>query len=368
MNLEENRMSDITLTDEQFGAVKVIKKWFSSKSERKIPFILAGLAGTGKTSIAKHIIDDLKLKEYQVRYCSFTGKATMVMRNKGMPATTIHKLIYEPKTGKDNKVYFVKKYTLDKNIKLIVCDESSMVGKTIQQDLESFNVPILYIGDHGQLPPVSEDITNLMLKPNYKLETIHRQALDNPIIWIANQARLGNIIKYSRYGDTVLKAPKEKITINTLKNADQILCGKNVTRQNMNFQLREFYGFTSTYPEINDKLICLRNDNGTGLINGMIGKCIRFDETKNKLDFESDENDFFQDLSIDYKIFEGKTTEYNKKIQQFDYSYCVTTHKFQGSQANNVIVYEERLGDHNFHKKWLYTAITRASERLVIIG
>ena len=362
---------DITLSPEQYHAVKLIKKWFTG-SHRKIPFILAGLAGTGKTTIIKHITNDLEIKDYQIKYCAFTGKAALVMKSKGMWATTIHSLIYEPRTDDMKRVTFVRKPNLGTDVKLIICDEASMIGKTIQADLESYGIPILYVGDHGQLPPVGDDITNLMLTPNFRLETIHRQALDNPIIWIANQARLGKYIEHGKYGSTVFKTTPEKIGIDSLKVADQIICGKNISRKNINSQMREYYGFESKYPEVNDKLICLKNNSQNGLVNGMTGKCVSFEVKGNlyRLNFESDEQETFSDLMIDHHIFNGtKADKYNKMIDQFDFGYCITCHKSQGSQYDKVVVYEERLGyDKDSHNRWLYTAITRAAEKLIIIS
>ena len=359
---------DITLTDEQNKAVHLIKNWFTT-TERKFPFILAGLAGTGKTTIIKHITDDLDIKEYQIRYCAYTGKAARVMRTKGMYASTIHSLIYEPRVDKNKVVTFVKKNSLGVDVKLIVCDESSMIGKGIQADLESYNIPILYVGDHGQLPPIGNDATNLMLTPNYRLDTIHRQALDNPIIWVANQARQGKTLKFGKYGKTVFKAKPEQIGIDTLKNADQILVGKNVTRKHINDQMRDYYGFKSIYPELNDKLICLRNNSRNGLVNGMTGKCLAFDECDYRMDFETDEEEMYTNLLVDYHIFRGtKQEKYMNQIDQFDFGYAITVHKSQGSQYDNVIIYEERLGAYDIHNRWLYTAITRAVEKLIIIG
>jgi exodeoxyribonuclease V len=362
-------LSDITLTSEQFHAVKLIKKWFTTLN-RKIPFILAGLAGTGKTTIIRHITNDLEIKEHQIRYCAFTGKAALVMKQKGMFATTIHSLIYEPRTDPMGKVVFRLKMSLGLDVKLIICDESSMIGKEIQGHLESYGIPILYVGDHGQLPPVSTDTTNLMLNPNFRLETIHRQALDNPIIWVANQARIGKFIKYGKYGTAVFKATPNQIGIETLKTANQIICGKNNSRKNINNQMRSYYGFTSIFPEMKDKLICLKNNSQNGLVNGMTGLCSYYDEQKHKMDFISDEDDRYSDLNVDHNIFVGtKNDKYRKMIDQFDFGYCITCHKSQGSQYDNVIVYEERLGyDNELHNRWLYTSITRAAERLIIIS
>lgn len=363
-------MSVITLTDEQNTAVRMIKKWFKNKMENKIPFVLAGVAGSGKTSCLKYIINELDISN--VAFCSFTGKAARVMTNKGNPATTIHSLIYEPKEYKDEngkkRVYFELKKTLG-SLQLIVVDECSMIGKSIQTDLQSYDIPILYIGDHCQLPPINDSTSNLMISPNFKLETIHRQALDNPIIWCANQVRMGKTLPYGKYGFTMIKMKKDNTKTEMLSRADQILCGKNVTRNFINDTMREFYGYKSVFPESNEKVICLQNNNKLGLVNGMTGKCDFFDTKNYKMDFFSDEDEKFFDLSIDYSIFKKiKNDTYRRNIEKFDFGYCITVSKSQGSEWDNIALFEERFGDNSFHAKWLYTGITRARQKLVIIS
>jgi exodeoxyribonuclease-5 len=368
-------MADITLTDEQGMAVTLIKEWFSDKFAAKTPFILAGLAGTGKSTIVPYIIDDLGLQDNEVCYCAFTGKAAMVLRQKGLPATTIHSLIYKPLVSKDKNgvetVRFIKNLPEDMplDICLIVVDEASMVGEVLKKDLESFGIPVLYVGDHGQLPPVSRDQINLMLNPNYRLETIHRQALDNPIIWVANQARLGKSIKYGSYGTTVQKITDRKVSLDLMKLASQILCGKNRTRTSLNNQIRTSKGMKLGLPMPSDKLICLKNNNMNGLINGMTGECMSYEEKTSKLSFRSDEGYEWLSVKIDDNIFRGEEPKkYDKEIEQFDFGYAITVHKSQGSQFQRVLLFEEYLGRGADHNKWLYTAVTRAVDKLIIVG
>lgn len=361
-------MLDIILTDEQNKAVDMIKDWYVKEEHQT--FILAGLAGTGKTTVLKYIRECLCISN--IAYCSYTGKAARVMTNKGTPATTIHSLIYEAKEYIDvngkRQVSFELKESLG-SVELIIVDECSMIGKSIQQDLESFGIDILYVGDHGQLPPISDQVSNLMLTPNVRLETIHRQALDNPIIWCANRVRQGKPLSYGKYGTTVLKTTRDKINVEILSRADQILCGKNITRTKINDDMRNFYGFKSIFPEENDKLICLQNNKKNGLVNGMTGKCKYFNDKKYNMDFINDEGEQFLDLTVDCTIFKKiKSDKYFSHIDKFDFGYAITVHKFQGSESNNIIVFEEQFGDNEFHAKWLYTAITRSSEKLIIVS
>ena len=116
---------------------------------------IAGPAGSSKTSIIGYIIKNLGLQKNEVEYCAFTGKASLVLRNKGIPAQTIHHLIYNVlKNRETGQFYFVKKESLDNyNCKLIVIDEISMVGEKLLTDLKSFNIPIICCGDPYQLEP-----------------------------------------------------------------------------------------------------------------------------------------------------------------------------------------------------------------------
>lgn len=364
--------TDITLTDEQAGAVKAVCNWYREITQPfGNSFVLGGYAGTGKTTILRFIVDELGLTDVDVRFVAYTGKAANVLRKKGVPATTIHSLIYRPMSDGHGAVKFVLKYFGDcmDRVKLIICDESSMIGRTIQTDLESYGVPVLYVGDHFQLPPVSKDQINLMASPDYRLETIHRQALDNPIIRLAHEVRSGNHVGYGSYDGMVMKIPDWKAKDEYLLAADQVICGFNNTRKYLNRRIRKLLGKTNIYPEPGDKLICLKNNNMLGLVNGMLGTCQEYYEDTDCLVFENDDGIGYGSLLVDGLVFsKGEAGPYQKGIEQFDYGYALTCHKFQGSEAPKVVVFQELFGgDDEMHRRWMYTAYTRASEKLIIV-
>lgn len=362
-------MSTITPTDQQFKAISLVEYWFKSK-QNNIPFILGGYAGVGKSTIIPFIIDQLGLSMGEVHFCSFTGKAANVLRKKGMPATTIHSLIYVPYEDSEGKLKFKRNPCLNRALKLLVVDESSTVYTKLKDDLESYGIPIIYIGDCFQLPPVSKDQTNIMSNPNFILTEIHRQAADNPIIQIAHQVRNGQYIKKGKYGDTVLKIGIDHLKDEWLLRASQVICGKNVTRHNLNRQIRRAKGLEYNHPIVGDKLICLKNNNDNGLINGMMGTCNSFDLKGWTLCFENDDDETWNGLEIDPEVFEmSNNIQYRKGVEQFDYGYVITCHKSQGSQFDNVLLFEEMLGTTDeMRRRWLYTGITRAAERIIIVG
>ena len=183
--------------------------------------------------------------------------------------------------------------------------------------------------------------------------------------------------------------------------ADQIIVAKNETRRNINSRVRNMiFNTTSEEPVEGDKIICLRNswetvtEAGDVLVNGTIGTMhnIRYFQyhpfLKPKLtaNFISDDCEedaksspidmYFRNLNIDYKLLTtGEPTVTEKNFRRFpkefrplnfDYGYCITCHKAQGSEYGKVLVVEEYLRG-NDHARWLYTAVTRCSDKLVLV-
>jgi exodeoxyribonuclease-5 len=387
------------LTEEQQKAVSKMKKWFNSKTKQI--FVIAGYAGTGKSTIVKSMIEELKLNPWEVKYATFTGKAALVLTKKGSPAITIHRLIYKPveiikkdeKTGKETrKIEFIKVPFLDPELKVIVIDEVSMVSKIILDDLKSFGVPIIALGDPGQLPPIGDD-NGLLSEPDVFLTQIHRQAESNPIIYLSMLVREGKKLPYGMHGKKVAVL-KERETdsyqiLKIMTSADQILCGKNDTRRNINSTMRSYYGYEDELPEKGDKLICTKNDwstelCGVPLINGLIGYChnqISKETIDNNrrlftMDFRPEfiEDDYFEGLLCDlekFQMFEEPIQPWIRgdiKFADFDFGYAITVHKAQGSSWEKVCLFNEILSrDADSHKKWLYTGITRSSDKLILL-
>ena len=363
-------METIVPTDEQFKAIRLINIWFSSKP--RTSFVMGGYAGVGKTSILPCIVEQLKLQDYQVHFCSYTGKASLVLRKKGMlNATTIHRLIYVPYLDAEEKLKFKRNPALSTELKLIIVDEASTVDTKLKNDLESYGIPVLYIGDCFQLPPVSKDQTNLMLNPNFILTEVHRQAADNPIIHVAHMIRKNQHVKFGKYGDSFLRTTRAKLQDEWLLNASQILCGRNDTRHFLNRQIRRIGGTTEKYPVVGDKLICLKNNYDNGLINGMIGNCEKFNPKEWTLNFKNDDDEIWNYLNIEPDIFADTKEEikYHKEIEQFDFGYVITVHKSQGSEFEKVLAFEEMLGrNEEMHRRWIYTCWTRSQSKLISIG
>lgn len=352
--------------------------------------------GTGKSTLVQFIIKELGLKEEDVAYCAYTGRAAQVLRNKNCPeAMTTHRLLFNSKENADGTYKHFPKKLLEKDYKLIVCDEISMLPKSFFELMLTHNVHVIGLGDPAQLPPVSDDeneIHHLLDEPHIFLTEIMRQAEDNEIIRLSMDIRNGKRLQYHK-GKDVWVIPKKELNDHIILTADTILCGTNNTRQIINEQYRRktFGEDVPPYPINGEKIVCLKNNydygNGLGdaLINGQIGT-INGIKTKNtKLykpamyaNFSPTEGGTFTDVFMDYNLFvNGEPTinkENYKKYKKeekpclFDYGYALTVWRAQGSEFDKVVVMVENYPyEKDMRQRFLYTAATRAAKKLVMV-
>ena len=393
----------IELNNEQIYLVYDLETWFHSSTSKQT-YEISGAAGTGKTTVIKFFIEKLGLSYDEVLFVAFMGKAATQMARNGLPAKTIHSAIYEytEKIARDengkmillpNKKpklihAFELKDHISKKIKLIVLDEGSMVDKKIGEDLLSFNIPVVVLGDLNQLPPVFGS-PFFLKEPDTILTQIMRQAENNPIIWLSQQVLNYQPLKYGVYGSSSV-IPKKDITDFHFKNADMIITGTNRLRFNINNYCREYIKRIKNLdrPHLYEKVICRKNNwdqcigknfyltNGTtGYIDDIYKES--FNGKSIMIDFRPDFLDkAFKHLNIDYKhLYEipgqqsGDDANYRFMYEKFEYAYAITLHSSQGSQWNNVLyLHEDFTNNKEDRKRTLYTAITRGvnSDTIVI--
>lgn len=374
----------MAFSPDQERALSAVHKWLKAGDTQV--FRLFGYAGTGKTTLAKHFAEGV---EGKVLFAAFTGKAAQVLRSKGAPkASTIHSLIYRPKgeeeiedeeTGAKSiaPTFAINRKSPVSDAALIVVDECSMVDEGLGRDLLSFGTPVLVLGDPGQLPPISGGGFFTEHEPDFMLEEIHRQASDNPIIELAQQAREGRSIMIGDYGELARVITKREVSADLVLNASQVLVGTNKTRRRYNERLRELKGFDGPLPAAGDKLVCLRNDPAKGLLNGSLWQVTSAPRTvKPTINLLlKAEDDGIERYSAKVKVLKAvfETPEAEIPWQQkrrhddFDYGYALTVHKAQGSQWDNVVLFDESWAFREHSARWLYTAITRAAERITIV-
>ncbi len=359
-------------TREQAEAIDKVGRWLK-KGEPQV-FRLFGYAGVGKTTLARHVAE---AAAGETAFAAFTGKAAMVMRAHGCPgATTIHALIYRASEGDDGAPTF----TLNSDgpasrAGLIVIDECSMVDAELARDLLSFGKPILVLGDPFQLPPVKGGGYFTESAPDVMLTHIHRQAEDNPIIRLSQIVRGGGELKDGAYGESrVIR--RAAIDAAQVLAADQVLVGTNRTRRAYNQRIRDLNGFAEALPVAGDRLVCLRNDRTKGLINGglwrveALGGVVK-DFVRMTVRSEDDAASKSVKVAVLKAFFEGTDGELaypmRRESDEFDYGYALTVHKAQGSQWDDVLLFDESFAFREHRARWLYTGLTRAAKRLTIV-
>ena len=160
---------------QQDAALKAVAEWLR-RGDRPV-FRLFGYAGTGKTTLAKHIAG----VEGDVAFGAYTGKAALVCARRGEGASTIHSLIYRSREGDENGPQFVlNRSSSAAKADLIVIDECSMVDEELGRDLLSFGRPVLVLGDPAQLPPVKGGGFFTEAESDVMLTEVHRQAAGRP--------------------------------------------------------------------------------------------------------------------------------------------------------------------------------------------
>jgi len=382
-------VTDVDLSDDQLRAMTHVLGWYYG-SDRQITR-MGGLAGTGKTTLIRQIVD--RVGEPDVAVCAYTGKAAYVLRSKGLrKARTIHSLIYQPREhckacdaelGDDNPSCAATEFCPGAGVKtvfglapavsasLIVVDEASMVSSEIHADLMSFGIKILYVGDHGQLEPIGLN-PKLMIEPDIRLEQIHRQAEGNAILQFAHHVR--------QHGKPQSFGPEARVLETRHVPADAheydvVLCGKNSTRAAVNAMIRRAKGFSSAddprpLPSPGERVVCLRNNRDHGIFNGMLATVveIRCDDTvaHPEIDIVDDEENLYRGIRFAPDQFGAERTldDVSRKQALFDYGYCLTAHKSQGSAWDRVLVLEWIHSEWSA-ARWRYTAATRAKHELV---
>jgi exodeoxyribonuclease V len=362
----------MTWSPQQDAALKAVAEWLR-RGDRPV-FRLFGYAGTGKTTLAKHIAEHV---DGDVAFGAYTGKAALVLRTKGCTdASTIHSMIYRSRESDENGPQFViNRQSPASKADLIVIDECSMVDEELGRDLLSFGQPVLVLGDPAQLPPVKGGGFFTEGEPDVMLTEVHRQAQNDPIIRMSMDVREGRDLEVGRYGESEVVSRAE-LDPERVMSADQVLVGRNNTRRAYNMRVRQKQNIEDPLPVAGDKLVCLRNNRKKGLFNGGLWRVKSRAASKSKIITMrlSPDEDFghkVTKVSVRGDCFGGGIEtipwEQRKPYDEFDYGYVLTVHKSQGSQWDDVVLFDESFAFQDSRARWLYTGITRAAKRLSIV-
>jgi Mesyanzhinovviridae Dda-like helicase len=430
-----------TLSPQQLQALDAIADWyepFAVADSLPTPFRLFGPAGTGKTTLAKHVAARLGIDPARVQYGAYTGKAASVLRGKGCtPASTLHSLVYRRQSNAETKARLAavvaelqglvaeaqadphephpdpegltaRMTELEAEIEaleiemttigwvlnpdsvlaydtdLLILDEVSMVDPKLAADLESFGVPILVLGDPEQLEPVGGEGYYTMERPDYALTEIHRQALDSPVLELATRIRTSAATDLGVRPDEMVKR-----SVAAAMEADQVLVWKNATRWNIINLIRSRLGRPAGIVVEGDRIMCLTNNRDMGIFNGQQFTVMAATPGPlgPSLELLDDEGHVRPMLAF-ADGFQGREQQDRAKARYdggkgrrglFTFANAITVHKAQGSEWGSVYVVNEapdllamtaaREGQREgitSARRWLYTSITRASERVTL--
>ncbi len=366
-----------TLSPVQDQALVAVNRWLADRpGHGGTPqiFRLFGYAGTGKTMLAQRIAEGV---DGTVKFAAFTGKAALVMRNRGCEgAQTIHSLIYRARdTDTDTPQFQLWASAPVSNAALIIVDECSMVDAELGNDLLSFGVPLLVLGDPAQLPPVSGGGFFTDAEPDIMLTEVHRQAQDNPIVRLSMDVRAGERLEPGLYGETEVVARAE-FDGDRVMATDQVLVGRNATRRAYNTRLRERLGIETMLPVADERLVCLRNNRKIGLFNGSLWRIDQVVSERGgivRLRIAPEDEIGARPVTVPVRqeCFLGGLEDLDwsrrKGFEEFDFGYALTVHKSQGSQWDDVVLFDESWAFREHRQRWLYTGITRAAERLCVV-
>jgi exodeoxyribonuclease-5 len=327
------------------------------KDKKLMQQTLGGFAGTGKTTIIKYLVKFLP----NFAVAAYTGKAANVLRKKSIPASTIHSRIYKPYFD-NGTVYW--DLNPDPECEGFIIDEASMVSSDIYEDLKAFEMPMIFVGDHGQLEPIDSNF-NLMEKPDYTLEEIHRNAGDIPRF--AEHLRNGFASRGFKCEDgSVEFVYDRKVPIELLLEVDQIICAFNATRVEINQRVREAKGYTDIL-HVGERVMCLRNNRKAGLFNGMQGTVMGLSQGRygrKFMDFQFDDI-LMEGIPYDVSCFgqEKYKIKHGDSPNPFDYAPCITCHKAQGDEFQKLLVIAQKCNKWDM-KRWDYTAASRPKSKL----
>lgn len=407
-------------------------------------YSMGGEAGTGKTTVMRWLEAALACR---VGFAVPTHKAARVLRSKLDPGArervnTFHSLVYYPNSRTiclksrrvvrdsgalscvcgspddcscprqfepcgacrdtcvvDEQLRWDDRPYLRSHLDLLVIDESSMVSEEDLVRIRAFGVPVLLVGDHGQLPPVMARMNKWTANPDVSLVENHRQVNDTSgIVDVAQAFRVGKKPGLGSYGDgrTLITARHEPGVDELLRperyrergvDPPAIICPWNKLRANIN---KRFHGLGPVIRP-GDRVVALarcavpivRNVVGPDTVwsgldlgdtvtahNGMQGTVMAVVAQRAKtcdLVVNVEEIGLVLVANVALAQFgRDKALALNERpmgARLWDYAYAITAHKAQGSEWENVLVLEESPQD---YARWMYTAVTRARSRLVV--
>lgn len=404
---------------DQQEALDAIQAWWKGGTQR---FVLGGLAGSGKTRLVPEILRTLGLEPTEVRIAAPTNKACEVLRARlhgrvKCDPSTIHKLLYRyaipPSWDGEDMVWKVEGLKPPAHgVRLVVCDEASMLTTLDVESLEG-SYRVLYLGCEEQLPAIAKgddwmgrplQASTLCTRPDKSLTSSHRHANESTIRQLAWGIARENLEGLRSDGSVeYLSEAKGKIDrkrfARLLADAHVVLVARNVTRVRLNQYIREVLGHRRNpadwIPKVGELLVAHestdipdqpRIPNGqqlvveavhevgwvpkasTGSLAGYVEVEARFrDMPSTRGCWKLSQEMLTGRHVIDDRVVTTHVAGQRTGLVRCDWGYALTVHKAQGSEWDRVVIVDDGAYQRVGKKRWLYTSITRAKERVSIV-
>lgn len=422
------------------GAISFAKNNLGVKSD----YIVAGLAGTGKTTTMGQFLERLRDSGIRAAVCTPTGKAAHVIntKQKAFPATTLHKVLTKrpydalakihtalddleeisrtrdlSPEEKEKEVSLLRELDASKkeggNLSFepaeedaiydkydcLVFDEASMIGKqqTYDKLIGHLQMPCLYFGDGGQLPPVKDVAAINFQHANHKLTQILRQGADSGILQLAHGVHKGQMMSVARineYADLSVVKSSAVAAVKDYAVDHQFVVWMNKERHALNPIARKARGFNFEHlpeehqcrPLPGEYLMVDVNNEQARLLKGQMLKVISCSEhpaypQNPYLCYAIVEDDQGRERALPLCL-DDMTPDRLLRVERDDsklrwiankvgiqvmFPYAITAHKAQGSEWDKVCVVGSMMPEgHKDWKTWWYTAVTRAKKELVV--
>lgn len=374
--------------------------WASVRSGNTVS-VLVGPAGSGKTTLMRTFGRMMIDRGWNLSWAAPTGKAAVRLSGSvGSPAATLHSLLYRRfKEGSSGQPIFMdrrEKLSEDGSRTLLVVDEGSMVGKRLFDDLVAAagdSSLLLFVADACQVMPVADQLGPPLFSPTAELTTIHRQALESPILRVATDVRMGKPMSKESIGDAYVRRPGTAMDVAKWLSAqikaseDAVaICATNQIRQNINRLCRKELGYKGVL-QPGEQIMFLLNNKYMGRMNGEVARVdavsevLHEDKPSGLLRVRSGDDVFFVHADtigksvVDFKKATARRSDIRnpQMMLHIDYGYAVTIHKSQGSEWKKVCFAVDNFlrmtarRDASDARRLAYTAITRAREKLIIV-
>ena len=393
-------LNNFVPNEQQGQIIPKLYDWYmnyiTGKSDKQY-VSLSGPAGSGKTTMIRYAIEYIGLNIDQVVCAAYVGKAVTVLNTHGLNSRTVHSLIYvsvpmpevdenghvlRDRNGEEIiKMKFIKREELDQPYSLIVIDEASMINDSLRDEILSFGVPVIFIGDKNQLEPIFGH-GSVMLYPDFILTQIMRQKENDPIIALSQMAIKNIPFQPGTYGNSKVLT-ELPLTKKILTDYDVIIVSTNNRRESLNNFIRSrLLDQHSIFPIPGERMICRQNNwnvsigNGLFLTNGTAGDVMDIYKSKSnkffEIDFRADVSKMTtKKIKVDLSYLKATPEERKlmglSKYNKFEYGYAITAHLSQGSQYSRVLFIDEAFGSIETRCKLRYTAITRAIDSVDIL-